>query len=76
MTAVKLIGGVMLVLGILALIYRGFTYTDRETVLEVGPIEAVATERERVPVPLWVGGSLVATGIVLLVAAPRRHRTA
>jgi hypothetical protein len=66
------VGIVLLVLGAAALVVRQFTYTDREEILDIGPIEATAETEERVVVPLWVGGILLASGLVLVVAGSSR----
>lgn len=72
MSLQKLLGVALVVLGLLALVYEGFSYTTRETVFEAGPIEAT-TERERtVPIPPIAGVVAVIGGIVLLVAGTRK----
>lgn len=60
------LGIVLLVLGASAFVIRQFTYTDREEILDIGPIEATAETEEEVNVPLWVGGVLLAAGVVLV----------
>jgi hypothetical protein len=37
-----IIGIILIVIGILALVYGGITYTKREKVLDLGPIQATA----------------------------------
>ena len=65
--------GILLVtLGLLALVYQGFTYTRQEKVLDVGPIHATAERHERVSIPPIFGGLAVAGGIALLVAGGRK----
>jgi hypothetical protein len=34
------IGAILIVLGLIGLAWRGFTYTSRETVVDIGPIYA------------------------------------
>lgn len=68
----RLAGIVLIVAGILALAYGGFSYTKREKVIDIGPIEATANTRETVPLPPILGGAAVVGGIVLLVAAGRK----
>jgi hypothetical protein len=63
---VKAAGLVLLVLGILALIYGGFSYTREKGDAKIGPIEIQVTEKERVNVPLWAGIGAVAVGGALL----------
>ena len=72
MSVARIMGIVLIVLGALTFVFKGFTYTEKETVLDLGPIEATAESRERVNVPLWVGGILLGAGVVLLVAGGKR----
>lgn len=68
----KSIGLVLIVLGLLALVYQGFTYTQRETVIDLGPIQASADREKTVPLSPIVGVVAVAGGIALLVAGRKR----
>lgn len=68
----KSIGLVLVVLGLLALVYQGFTYTQRETVIDLGPIQATADREKTVPLSPIVGVVAVAGGIALLVAGRKR----
>ena len=68
----KALGIVLVVFGLVALIYGGFTYTKREKVVDVGPIEASVDKKERVPLSPVVGGVALAAGVLLLVAGRRR----
>lgn len=72
MKSTTLAGLVLIVLGIVALAYQGFTYTRRETVLDVGPIHATADKKETVPIPPILGALAVAGGIALVVAGSKR----
>ena len=40
-------GVVLVVLGLLALVYGGISYTKREKVVDLGPIQATATEKKQ-----------------------------
>jgi hypothetical protein len=68
----KIIGVVLIVLGIIALAYGGISYTKREKVLDIGPIEATTERRETIPLPPVLGGLALAGGIVLLIVGSRR----
>ncbi len=67
MKRLQLLGVVFLVLGVLALVYGGFSYTKEEADAKLGPIEIQLEEKEHVRVPVWAGVALVAAGGVLLV---------
>lgn len=68
----KLIGVVLIIVGIVALVYGGISFTRQDTVIDAGPIEVTAEKEERLPISPIVGGVLLATGAVLVL----RRRTA
>lgn len=68
----KALGVVLIVLGVIALIYQGITYTRDREVVEMGPIEVTAEEKETIPIPPIIGGVLVVAGVALLVAGRKR----
>lgn len=69
----KITAIVLIVLGLISLAYGGITYTKREKVLDIGPIEATAERRETFPLPPVLGGAAVVAGIVLLVVSSRKR---
>ena len=68
----RLIAIVLIVLGVLALAYGGFSYTQDRTAAKIGPIELNVKETKTVPVPLWVGVAGIVVGGLLLVAGGKR----
>ena len=62
----------LIVLGLVALLYGGISYTKREKVIDLGPIEATTKTRKTIPLPPVFGIVAVAGGIALWVAAARR----
>jgi uncharacterized membrane protein YidH (DUF202 family) len=71
MKGTTIIGIVLIVLGVAALALGGFSYTDREKVLDIGPIEATTEERKTIPLPPIAGGAAVVAGVVLVIAGAR-----
>ena len=69
----KIVGILLIVLGVVALAYGGISYTKREKVLDLGPIEATTERRETIPLPPVLGGLALAGGIVLLIAGSKRR---
>lgn len=63
----KIVGLILIVLGIVTLAYGGISYTRREKVVDIGPIEATAERRHTVPLPPVLGGLALAGGVVLLI---------
>jgi hypothetical protein len=72
MKIITAIGIGLIAIGVVALIYQGITYTTREKVLEVGPVEVTAERRKTIPLPPVLGGLALAGGIVLVVVGTRR----
>ena len=68
----KVIGFVLVILGVLVLVYGGVTYSRQRTVLDVGPFKATATEQRNIPLSPIIGGIALISGIVLL-AVPRKR---
>jgi hypothetical protein len=64
---VKIVGIVLVVLGIAGLAYGGFSWTSRDTIVDAGPIEITADKTERLPLPPVVGGLLLVAGVVLIL---------
>jgi hypothetical protein len=69
---VKVLGIALIVLGTIALVYEGITYTTRERVIELGPFRAEVERKKTIPLSPLVGVAAVAAGTVLLVVAGRR----
>jgi len=67
-------GVILVILGVILLVYQGFSYTREKKVIDVGPIQATATTRERVPIPPVIGWVVTTGGIVLLVTGLTRAR--
>jgi hypothetical protein len=72
MNTVKLIGIVLVVMGVLGAAYGGFSYTKATHAADIGPLHLEMVEKERVNIPLWVGLAAAAAGLVLLVASSKR----
>jgi hypothetical protein len=64
----KPLGIILVVLGVLALIYQGFSYTTRKKVLDVGPIQATRQEHHTVSLPPILGALALIGGVVILAA--------
>lgn len=68
----KVLGLVLVLLGILTLVYGGVSYNRQRTVFKVGSIKATATEQRNVPLSPIAGGIAIVGGLALLVAARKR----
>ena len=72
MKPMTLVGLLLIVVGLVALVYQGFTYTTRETVIDIGPIHATADREKTFPLPPVMGIVAVAGGVALMMAGARR----
>jgi hypothetical protein len=68
MSAVRIVGIVLITLGILGLLYGGFSYTKETHQAKIGPVELSVKDKETVNVPVWAGvGAIVVGGLLVLV---------
>jgi hypothetical protein len=72
MNSTVLIGVVLIVMGVIALAYQGITYTSREKILDVGPLEATAEKQKTIPLPPIVGGAALAGGLLMVFAGAKK----
>jgi uncharacterized membrane protein HdeD (DUF308 family) len=72
MRAGMIVGIILIVLGVVALGYEGISYTTREKVIDVGPLQASVERKKTIPLSPLVGGAALLGGIVLVIAAARR----
>jgi hypothetical protein len=63
---------ILIALGIAAFAYQGITYTTREKVVDLGPIQVTADKTKTIPLPPIVGAIALVGGIVLLVVGSRK----
>jgi hypothetical protein len=73
MRPIAVVGVVLIVLGLVALVYQGITYTSRETVIDIGPLHATADRQKTLPLPPVLGIAAVAGGVALLIAGVRKR---
>jgi uncharacterized membrane protein HdeD (DUF308 family) len=71
MRSMALAGVVLILLGVVALVYQGITYSSRETVIDIGPLHATADRQKTLPLPPVLGIVALAGGVALLVAGVR-----
>jgi hypothetical protein len=72
MRAITIIGIILIVFGVFALAAQGISYTKKDKVIDIGPIEATAEHKKTIPVPPLAGGAVLAAGVVLVLAGWKR----
>ena len=73
MKATMIVGIALMVLGIVALGLGGFTYTEKESVVQLGPLEVTAQEKKKFPISPAAAGVMIAGGLVLAVVGATRR---
>jgi hypothetical protein len=72
MKAPTLVGILLIVLAVIAFSYQGITYTKREKVLDIGPLQATAEKKETIPLPPILGAIALAGGVALVFFGSKR----
>jgi len=67
----KIVGILLIVLGLAGVLYGGVSWTHPDKVVDVGPIEVTRDKKESLPIPPIAGAVCVLAGVVLLVAGGR-----
>ena len=69
----RVIGGVLVVIGLIALLWGGIRWKHDKTVLDAGPLEIKTEEHERIPLPPALGVVALVGGIILIVLPDKRR---
>ena len=72
MNTATILGIALMMLGIVAFTYQGITYTVREKVIDLGPLQATVDKKKSIPLTPLVGGLALVGGIMLLIGGARR----
>jgi uncharacterized membrane protein len=70
--SITLVGIALIVLGIVAFAYQGISYTSREKVIDVGPLQASVDTKKTIPLSPLLGGLMLVGGIVLVVVGAKK----
>lgn len=62
----------LMILGIVMLIWTGFSYTKKEKVVDLGPLEISADKEKQVNWPSYAGGILLVGGLVLILVDKKK----
>ena len=71
MTPRRIVGLVLVIIGLISLLWGGISWTREKTIVDIGPIQARSQERETIPLPPIVGGIALVAGALLLVVRER-----
>ena len=68
-----LVGIILIILGVVGLAAGGFSFTHKEKIVDLGPIEATADKKESVAIPPVLGTIALVAGVALVAATTRRR---
>jgi TRAP-type C4-dicarboxylate transport system permease small subunit len=72
MNSIRIVALALIVAGVLALVYGGFSYTKETHDVKLGPIELSVKEKQKVNVPIWAGVGAIVVGGLLLVLGSKK----
>ena len=67
MKQIMIITIVLVLLGVVVFTYQGITYTSREKIVDISPIEAIRETKKTIPLSPTLGRVTLGGGIVLLI---------
>jgi len=73
MKPMTIAGAMLVLLGVLALAYQNVNYTTRETIIDIGPLQATADRERTLPLSPVLGIVALVGGVVLLISGARKH---
>lgn len=68
----RITGILLIIVGVIMLVWTGFSFTKKEKIVDAGPIEISADRKETVNWPPYLGGVMIVGGILLLVLPQRQ----
>lgn len=63
---------IVIAVGVVALVYGGFSYTTESTAAKLGPLELKVKEENQINIPVWVGVAAVVSGGLVLLGSARK----
>lgn len=68
----RTLGIVLILIGIVMLVWTGFTYTKKEKIIDVGPIQVSADKEKSVNWPPYAGGIILVAGVFVFIASKKK----
>jgi len=72
MKPLAIVGIVLIALGIVGLAVDNISFTERKTVVDVGPLKITADEQKTIPIPTIAGIAAVIVGLGLCFMSTRK----
>jgi hypothetical protein len=71
-SSMRIAGYILIVIGVISLAIGGISYTKREKVLDLGPLQATAERQKTIPLPPLLGALALAGGVALVIAGSKK----
>lgn len=68
----KILGIILIVVGILMFVFANVTFTHKEKVADVGPVEINKKEKKTIAWPNYAGAIIIVAGVIVVAAGSRR----
>jgi len=72
----KVIGFILMVIGIVMLVQRSVEHNKKETVVDTNSIEITKKEPKMITWPYYAGAIAIAAGIIFVIAGEKKKRIA
>ncbi len=67
----KAAGWILIAIGIIMILVRGFSLPVKKTIVDAGPIEINKTENKWIGWPTYAGGILAIVGIIMVASSKK-----
>jgi protein-S-isoprenylcysteine O-methyltransferase Ste14 len=68
----KSVGLLLVIVGVVLLIWTGFTYTKKEKIVDAGPLQISADRQKTVNWPPYAGGIVLLAGVIVLISSRKK----
>ncbi len=68
----KALGIILIIAGILMMVFRSVSFTEKKKVVDLGPVEINKNEKKTIGWPMYAGGAAIAAGALILIAGTKR----
>lgn len=70
----RILGIILIIAGALGLAFKAIPYTEKQKVIDVGPLQTSVELEKELEIPPAVAGGVLAAGVVLLLIPGRKRR--